>query len=159
MPSFIFNSVKGSYVGLHNNVANNSPSNSALVLVLLKSAQGDDDLNNYTSLSTLLANAGNVEADFTNYARIVLTDAELSAAVVDDANNRVTVSAPDQTITSAGGTVDNTTAKILLCYDDNTGSGTDADLTPVFAADFVVTTQGTDLLIDFDATTGYGRSV
>lgn len=147
----------GRFAAYHDNVVNNTPTNSALVVVLLKASQADDALVDYTDLSSLLANAGNTEADFTNYARIVLTDAQLSASTINNTSNSVASIIPDQTITSAGGTLDNTLTKVVVCYDPDSTGGTDADLVPVFVGDFAVTTTGADLVLDFPAT-GYATS-
>jgi hypothetical protein len=41
--------------------------------------------------------------------------------------------------------VNNSLGKLLVCYDDDTTAGTDANIIPWTYHDFVVTTDGTDL--------------
>lgn len=138
-----FNIAKGAIKAYYNNVKSNSPANSALVLVMLQASQADDDLNNYDDLATLLAHASNTEANFTNYARKVLTDADLAALPApDDTNNYITLDLPDWAIASAGGAINNTMTKILVCYDPDTTGGTDSDIIPLTHQDYTETTSG-----------------
>lgn len=159
MADFVFNIAKGRVVELYNNVKSNSPANSAFVVVLLKSAglEADDTLNNYDDLASLLA-ATNDEADFTNYARKILTDVELAALPApDDTNNRRDLDIPDLTWTAAGGATNNTLGKLIVCYDADTTSGTDAALIPLTAHDFTATTDGSDLVAQI-AAAGFYRA-
>lgn len=144
MANFIFNKSKGKDIALAENVINNTPANSAFTIVLLKVGQADDDLNNYTNLSLLLADAGNTEADFTNYARKEVTDTTLTS-VINNTTNLVNVNFPDQVWTAAGGAANNALVRLLVCYDPDTTGGDDTALIPVYAYDFVATTNGEDL--------------
>jgi hypothetical protein len=161
MADFVFNISKGKAKALYENVENNAPANSAFVLVLLKTAQADDTLMDYDDLAALLAAGGgtaNVEANFTNYARKILTDADLAAVPApDDVNNRLDLDLPDQTYVSAGGATNNTLVKLLVCYDPDTTSGTDATLVPITAHDFTPVTDGTDLVAQI-AAAGFYRA-
>ena len=150
------NIAKGRVVELHNRVAGNDPTNSALVVVLLKVAEADATLEDYDDLNALLGAAGNTEADFTNYARKVLTDADVSAATPDDTNNWQQVDIADQTWSSAGGTLDNTMVKVIICYDDDSTGGNDTNLVPLCHYDFTPTTNGNDLVLQINAN-GYFR--
>ena len=142
-----FNIAKGRIVELYNRVKSNDPTNAALIVVLLKVAEADAVLRDYDTLAALLAGS-NTEADFTNYARKVLTDSDLAALPApDDTNDRREVDIPDQTWTAAGGTLDNTTVKALICYDADTTAGTDTDIIPLCHYDFPRTTNGTDLVM------------
>jgi hypothetical protein len=116
-----------------------------MVIVLLQASQADDALRDYTTLSTLLADAGNTEADFTNYARKAITDTDGLSIAIDNVANSVSPDLTDQTWTAAGGAANNSLTKLLFCYDADTTGGTDADLVPVYAYDFVATTNGEDL--------------
>jgi len=144
MADDIFNIAKGKVNAYTERVANNDPANSALVVVVLQAAEADAVLEDYDDLAALLAAAGNTEADFTNYARKVLTDAELTAPTPDDTNNLQLSDAPDQVWANAGGTTDNTTAKFLICYDPDTTGGDDSTIIPLTQHDFVATTNGND---------------
>jgi hypothetical protein len=112
-----------------------------LIIVLLKAAEADDTLRDYDNLATLLAASGNTEADFTNYARKVVNNVDISVTV-DDTNNRVDVDIPDQTWTAAGGATNNTLVKLLVCVD----GANDTARIPVTAHDFALTTDGGNLV-------------
>lgn len=122
----------------------------AFILVLLTATEADDTVRDYDDLSALLAAAGNTEATFTNYARKTIDDADITVTV-DDSNNRVDIDIPDQTWTSAGNGTNETMTDALFCYDADTGSGTDSDITPMSLHDFTPTTDGSDLTLEVDA--------
>lgn len=146
MADGVFNIAKGMVNAYHDRVNDNDPANSALIIVLLKVAEADATLEDYDDLATLLVAAGNTEADFTNYARKVLTDSDISASVVDDTGNTRNADIPDLTWTAAGGASNNTLVKLLICYDGNTTGGTDANIIPLTHHDFATTTDGNDLI-------------
>lgn len=156
MADGVFNIAKGKVNAYHDRVNDNDPANSALVVVLLKTAEADGTLEDYDTLAALLAGS-NVEADFTNYARKVLTDSDISASAVDDSNNRREADIPDQTWTSAGGASNNTLAKLIICYDPDSTGGTDADLIPLTHHDYAETTTGGDITAVINAA-GYFRA-
>lgn len=115
------------------------------VVLLLSAAEVDDTLDNYDSVQAMLAAAGNTEAAFTNYARktgITITATE------DDAGNTYALDIPDQTWTSAGGTTDETLAKLVFAI--QTGAD-DSTLIPVSHQDFTPTTDGSDLTAQINA--------
>lgn len=146
MGDIVFNIAKGRGIELHNRVANSDPANSVIVVVLLKLAETDANLKDHETLGALLAAAGNTEADFTNYARIVLSDADISEAAPDHGADTQSVGFANQTWASAGGTTDNTLFKIIVCYDPDSTGGDDTDLVPLTGQDFSATTDGNDLI-------------
>ena len=163
MASITFNIAKGKVNAYTERVVTNDPANSALVVVLLKTVEADATLQDYDTLGALLAAGGgtaNVECDFTNYARKVLTNADLSAPTVDDTGNEQYSDAPDQTYTAAGGAANNTIVKALICYDSDTTGGTDANLVPLVACGFSVnpTTDGNDLVLRIAANGFFGAT-
>jgi hypothetical protein len=143
----VFNIAKGRVVEYYNRVENNDPAASALVVVALKSAgiEADATLQDYDDLASLLA-AANDEATNVGYGRKVLTDADLaSLPAPDDTNNRFDVDLPDQTwtaVAAAGGAW----AALLVCYDNDTAAGTDANIIPLTKHDFAVTPDGSDIV-------------
>ena len=155
MANIVFNISKGEVNAYVKRVVNNDPANSALVVVLLKTAEADGILQDYNTLGNILAGA-NTEADFTNYSRKILTNTELSLPTVDDSGNQQFSDAPDLTYVSAGGAVNNAIVKMLICYDSDTTSGTDANLVPLVALDWVVTTDGNDLVAVFGSEGFFG---
>lgn len=153
-----FNIAKGRVVEFYNRVKTNDPVNSAFVLVLLQATESDAILVDYDNLGSLLAN--NTEANFDNYGRISITDTELSALPApDNTNNRFDIDMPDQIFFSAGGAgTDNNLVKALICYDPNTETGTDTDIIPCAHYDFVVTTDGTNITLEVNASGFYRAS-
>lgn len=128
--------------------------NDALIVLLLTAADADSTLEDFDDLDTLLDGANNAEATFTNYARKTITSVTVT---VDDANDRVDVDIADQTWSSAGGASNETTVKLLVCYDPDTTGGTDADIIPLTHHDFAVTTDGSDVVAQFSAS-GFFRA-
>lgn len=157
MADGVFNIAKGRVNEYVSRVDSNDPTNSALVIVLLKAAEADATLQDYDDLGALLAAAGNTEADFTNYTRVVLTDADVTAPTPDDTNNWQNADIADQVYASAGGASNNTLVKLIICYDGDSTAGTDANLIPLTHHDFAVTTDGNDLTAQI-ATTGFYRA-
>lgn len=154
MANIVFNVAKGEVNAYTKRIVNNDPANSALVIVLLKTAEVDGTLQDYDTLGAILSAGGgtaNVEANFTNYTRKVLTNTELSAPTVDDSGNQQYSDAPDQTYVSAGGAINNALVKMIICYDSDTTTGTDSNIVPLVALDFTITTDGTDILASFSA--------
>ena len=145
-----FNVAKGRAIEWYNRIESNDPANSAYILVLATGAATDATLRDYETLSALLGDAGVTEANFTNYVRKTLTDAELAAFPgPDNTNDRYDVTLPDTTWTAAGNGTNNTLTRLFVCYDSDTTGGTDANIIPVAFHDFAVTTNGGDLTADF----------
>jgi hypothetical protein len=152
MANITFNIGKGRIVELYKNVKSNNPANSAFVVVLLKAAEADAVLKDYDDLSLILAEAGNTEADFTNYARKTLTDADIAALPSpNDTTDAYELTWPDLVYSSAGGATNNTMTKLILCYDEDTTTGTDADIVPLGALDYTGVTDGSTITIEFPA--------
>lgn len=121
---FVFNIMKGK-AGYYSTLP---ATNDALILVLLKSAglEADATLQDYANLSTLLA-AANDECDFTGYTRRTLANV---TSAVDNTNNLWKVDADDPATYTNTGTAQVAGAAIV-CYDDDTTSGTDTNLIPI----------------------------
>lgn len=139
MADVVFNRAKGAASQL---VIDNPNS---IVVLLLKAVESDDALQDHNDLSALLGASGNTEADFTNYARKTGVS---ETRTQDDTNNRVDIDIPDQTWSSAGNGTNNTLVKLVVGV--QTGS-TDADIIPLTAQDFSVTTDGSDLTAQVDS--------
>lgn len=109
----------------------------SIVVVLLKTAQADDTLNNYDNLATL--KASNSEADFTNYARKTATGLVVTP---NTDGNLVDVDFDDITWANAGAAPgSNALVKLLTCYKPDTASA-DSAIIPLTYHDFAVTTDG-----------------
>ena len=151
MANGVFNIAKGRVA----HYASLPATNDGLIVVLLKASglQADGTLADHDTLASVLAS--NSEADFTNYSRKTLSGVSVN---VDDGNDRVDADADDVTYSAAGGASNNSIGKLLVCYDPNLGSGTDADIIPLTYHDAVFTTDGTDQTVQFAASGFYRAS-
>lgn len=155
MADFVFNIAKGRVVELFNRVDSNDPANSALIIVPILAAGivSDATMRDYDDLATLLAGASD-EATGSGWARKTLTDADITFPAPDDTNDRYDLDIPDQTWTAVSS---GTTAKLLVCYDNDTTSGTDSNIIPLTAHDFAVTPDGSDVVAQI-AAAGFFRA-
>lgn len=131
MASFQFNVAKGRSAEL----ARLPGANDALIAVLLQGAglEADAALKDHDTLAAVLAAANN-EATFTGYTRATLANV---AVAVNDTTDTQAVDFDDP---SWAPTTAETLGKIIVCYDPDTTAGTDADLVPLWADDYVITT-------------------
>ncbi len=151
MANGTFNIALGEEKSLYEIVRNNTQANSVLTFTFLQASVADDVLNNFDDLAALLADAGNTEATFTNFARVELDDTQLIAPAIDDGANTLTLDLPDITFTDAGGAANNTLVKAIVCFDPDSTAGTDADIIPIFHFDVAFTTQGLTFTVNINA--------
>jgi hypothetical protein len=128
MSDFIFNIARGKirhYVEL-------GLANDALIWVPIETTglEADATLIEYDNLSVLLAASNNEQ---TTMGRVTATSV---TSTEDAANDRWDGDMDDPNWPSAGG---NNVSKLLLCYDDDTTSGTDTSIVLIAAFDWVVT--------------------
>lgn len=158
MADGVFNCSKGRVAELVNRVKNNDPANSALVVVLLTSTGlvTDATMRDYATLSAILAGASD-EATNTGAGRKVLTDTELSGynVTVDNTNDRVDVDMPDLVWSAVSNDGTGGIGKLIVCYDNDTTTGTDANLVPLTFHDFVVTPNGGQITAQINASGFY----
>jgi len=157
MANFVFNIAKGRVVEFYNRVENNDPAASGLIIVVLATSglESDATLIDMDDLAAVVAGTTN-EVTNSGYARKVLTDADLAALPApDDTNDRYDIDLPDQTWTTV--TAGDGWSKLLVCYDADTGSGTDSAIIPLTAHDFVVTPDGSDITAQI-AAAGFFRA-
>jgi len=154
MADFVYNIAKGRVTELANRVNNNDPTNSAFIIVAI-AANGvtDATLKDIADLSSILATAAD-EVTQTGYARKTLTDTSSITVTTDNTNDWVIVDMPDQTwsAVAAGGTA---WSDLIICYDNDTTSGTDANVVPLVQLDFVATPDGSDIVAQFNASGVY----
>jgi hypothetical protein len=142
MANIVFNIAKGRVVEFYNRVKSNDPANSALILVPIESSglEADATLIDADSLAALLSGTTNEQ---TTMGRKPLDDTALAALPApDDGNDRYSLNLPTTTWTAATG---NAIAKIAVCYDADTGGGTDSDIIPLTMFDFAQTPSGADI--------------
>jgi hypothetical protein len=123
---FEFNIAKGR----SNELAKLGAANDALVLVLLQTTglESDATLKDYATLSALLAGT-NDECTFTGYARRTLSSVVVAPNNTSDTQS--TDAADPAAWTNSGGASQGCGAAIV-CYDDDTTGGTDANLIPLY---------------------------
>lgn len=99
--------------------------NDGLVLVPIEATGLETDavLRDYDNLGAILAAANNEQ---TTMGRKALASVTVS---IDDSNDRVAIDAADVTWSAAGG---NPVGALIVCYDPDTTTGTDADLVPLY---------------------------
>jgi hypothetical protein len=136
-------------------VDTNDPANSVLVVIAWNASASDATIKDVDTVSALEATTGVDEVTNSGYARKILTDADLVAFAPDDVNDRVDLDIPDQTWTGvAAGT---NWTDLAICYDNDSTSGTDANIIPLTWHDFVVTPDGSDITAQI-AATGFYRA-
>lgn len=145
--NFVFNKGKGRLVELANRVTNNDPTNSAFIVVVL-SVTGDQDaaLTDADTMAAVEALANVAEVTNTNYGRKTVTTITVTE---DDTNNRTDVDFADQTWTSVA--AGDAWTDLIVCYDPDTTTGTDADLIPLCSLDLIVTPDGSNIQATFNA--------
>jgi hypothetical protein len=142
MANIVFNIAKGRVAELYDRVESNDPANSAIILVPIETTglEADSVLIDADTLTAVLAGSTNEQ---TTMGRRTLTDADLaSIPAPDDAGNTNSRSLPTVSWASATG---NPISKILVCYDNDTTSGTDANIVPLTMFDFVQTPSGSTI--------------
>lgn len=146
MANFTFNIAKGRVAYY----ATLPAANDALVLVPIQTAgiEAEATLRDYTNLASLLAGSSDEQ---TTMGRKVVTSVTVT---VDNTNERVDLDFADPVWSAATGPA---VSKLLVCYDPNTTSGTDSELIPLTAHDFVVTPDGSDITGNV-AAAGFWRS-
>jgi hypothetical protein len=142
----IFNVAKGRIAAL----AALPQASDALVIVPLEAAGlvSDATMVDYDTLAAILAGTSNEQ---TTMGRLTASGVTVT---VDDTNDRVDIDMADFTWVAATG---NQVGAVVICYDPDTGGGTDADLIPTSKHDFVVTPNGADITGQV-ATGGFQRA-
>jgi hypothetical protein len=152
---FQFNVSLGREVEFYKRVRDNDPAPSALVGMVLAASglESDEVLRDKDDFAAIVAGTTN-EVTNTNYARKVLTDANLAAYTIDDTADSVTLAIPVQTFATI--LTGDTWAKFVLGYDADTAAGTDANIIPITAYDLILNgaylvPNGDSLIIDLSS--------
>lgn len=160
---FVFNIAKGRVAEFYNRVDSNDPANSALIITVLATSGLETDavLKDKDTLADVVSGTTNEVTNTVNgsawssVGRKVLTDTDLAAFAADDTNDRVDLDFADQTWTAVA--AGDGWSKLIVCYDSDTTAGTDANIIPLTAHDFVVTPDGSDITAVV-ATAGFFRA-
>lgn len=151
MAAVTANVAKGREIELYNRVFTNDPTNSALIMMLLRTGGASlsslQDADTFTAVLAL-----STEVSVAGYARKVLTNADLAAWAPNDSTNSTSLVLPLQTftLTATGQTID----MVVVGYDDDTTGGTDANIVPVTIAETridgtAIPTLVGDVIVDY----------
>jgi hypothetical protein len=138
---FVFNVAKGKvayYAGL-------PAAADALIVVPIETTgiEADETMKDYDTLSALLAGSSNEQVS--NMTRQTL--ASVTVTVSDTAGeNWVQVDAADPVFAAATG---NAISAVIICYDGDTGAGSDTDIIPLVKLDAVATPSSVSLTVQF----------
>ena len=142
MATIVCNIARGRVAELYRRVKLNDPANSAIIIVPLLTAGLETDavLADKETLAALLSGTTDEQ---TTMGRKALTDADLAAVPSPDhTNDRMDISLPTVVWASAtGGAI----SKLVVCYDPDTTTGTDASKIPLTVMDFVQTPSGVNI--------------
>jgi hypothetical protein len=157
MANFVYNIALGRVAEFYNRVKTDDPPNSALVIVVLSQTGIETDavLKDKDTLADVLAGTTD-EVTNTGYARKILTDANIVAFAPDDVNDRVDLTIPNQTWTAVA--AGSNWSDIVICYDNDTTTGTDANIIPLTQHDFVLTPDGSDITAQVSSSGFYRAS-
>lgn len=155
MANFAFNIAKGRAVEFYHRVKNADPASCAFVFVALATSglESDAVLKDKDTLAAVVAGTTN-EVTNTNYARKTLVAADISSPAPDDTNDWFSFDLPDL-LYSPGPSAGDGWSKIVLCYDPDTGAGTDSDIIPIAAYDVTITPDGNALSIVINTSGAY----
>lgn len=148
MADIVFNIAKGRVVEFHNRIDTNDPTNAAIIVVPVDvGATTDATIRDFDTLAAVLG-GGVTERTTGGWNRKTITDADITFPAPDDTNDRFDIDIPDQTWTAvtAGAVTD-----LLICYDSDTGAGTDSNIVPLTMHDFAVTPDGSDVVAVINA--------
>lgn len=136
MANLVFNRA----LGMVSYYASLPAANDGLVLVPLESSGLETDavLRDKDDLAAVVAGTTNEQ---TTVGRKTLASVTVT---VDDTNDRVAIDAADVTWTSPTG---NAIGAVVICYDPDTTTGTDADLIPLTKHDVTWTPDGNNFAL------------
>lgn len=137
---FVFNRA----LGRHVHYASLPAANDALIAILLEATglEADEALRDHDTVAAILAGSSNEQSTM---GRKTLANVTVT---VDDAGNTASWSADNLAYTNASG---NAVGKVIIAYDPDTTTGTDADLIPLTALSLDLTPDGNSVEIQVDA--------
>ena len=156
MANLVFNRCLGRVTELAERVNANDPTNAVFSIMVLATSgiEADATLKDKDDFAAVVAGTTN-EVTNSGYARKVLDQTGGITVTYDDTNDRVDVDFPDQTWTAvAAGDGWN---DVVVGYDSDSTTGTDANILPMTLHDFVVTPDGSDITLQV-ATAGFYRA-
>jgi hypothetical protein len=156
MANFVFNVTKGRVAEFYNRAKISDPANSALIVAVFATSglESDAVLMDKTDFGAIVAGTTR-EVTNTNYTRKTIK-ATLTALTIDYTNDRVQLTMPNMTWTAVA--AGSGWSKLVIGYDNDTTGGTDANILPLTAHDFVITPDGSDITAQIAAAGFYQAS-
>jgi hypothetical protein len=154
VPDFVYNIAKGRVAELYNRVDVNDPAAATFVIIPVDvAAVSDATLKDLDDFAAIITAGVTDRAGTGNWNRKTLTDTELTALTISDANDWVDLDIADQTWTAVttGAVTD-----LIICY-ASIASPTNAQLMPLTQHDFAITPDGSDVTAQI-ATAGFYRA-
>lgn len=149
MADIVFNIAKGRGGEFYQRVDLNDPANSAFIVVPVDvAAVTDATIRDFDTLAAILA-GGVTERSTNNWNRKTITDSDIAAWVPDDVNDRADFDIPDQLWTP--GPTSGVVTDLIIGFDSDTTSGTDASIVPVTMQDFPITPDGSEILAQINS--------
>ena len=143
MANYVFNIAKGRMVEFQNRVDQNDPTNAIFIAVPLSASGTEAQGQDLDDLAAVLADPNFTELTTAEWARISFVDTAVPAIAVDDPGNLFGMDLDNVAfgVVNSGGP----STGILICYDSDSGAGTDANIIPISHHDFVATGVGTTI--------------
>ena len=137
MANIIFNMALGKIAQWGQNIATNTPANSAFIVDILAATGIETDavLKDKDDWAAVISGTTNYVTN-SGYVRKVITDADAVTYLPDDTGDQVYVDCNDLTWTSVG--VGDGWNSLIIGYDSDTTAGTDTNIVPATKHDFVV---------------------
>lgn len=158
MADFVFNQAKGKLAEWASRINANEPANSAFIIALLAATgvQEDSVLKDLDNFEALVAGATNFATN-TGAGRKTITDAGSITITVDDTNDRTDVAMPNVTFTALANDGTGGISDLVVGFDSDTTTGTDANINVGTQHDFAITPDGSDVTVQF-AAAGFFRA-
>jgi len=152
MANFLYNRGLGRGTEWAERVNANDPTNSALIIDVLATSgiESDATLKDKDDFAAIVSGTTNFVTQPS--IRKTLDNTSSITVTYDDSGDKVDVDFPDQTWTAVG--AGDGWNDIVIGYDSDTTTGTDANILPHTQHDFVVTPDGSDITAQV-ATAGY----
>lgn len=149
MADLVMNIAKGRVTELANRVNNNDPANAVFTITAWNTTATDATIRDLDTVAAIEADANTAEVTNSGYADKILDQAGGIVVTTDDTNDRVDIDFPDQTWTAvaAGGAW----TDLSVNYDNDSTTGTDANIVPMTWHDFAVTPDGSDIVAQVNA--------
>ena len=153
MADFVYNISLGKGAEYAARVNANDPTNAVLGATVIDTTATDATLRDLDTLALVIADGNTTERASNGWTRETFDQAAGITVTVDDTNDRTDVDMPDITYTSVLSSNDAT--DIVFWYDSDSTGGTDANIVPMTQHDFAVTTDGSDVTAQLNASGFY----